>query len=94
MLVLYSSLIPKAFILLDCFDLVSHSLDKCVISEILIRCCFFLLFGQNDRVVGDNIKFCSMKITQEVRDFAVAKGLSEADALFAPEWPESRLDCI
>lgn len=26
-------------------------------------------------------KFCSMKITQEVRDFAAAKGLSEADAL-------------
>lgn len=28
-------------------------------------------------------KFCSMKITQEVRDFAAAKGLSEADALKA-----------
>ena len=26
-------------------------------------------------------KFCSMKITQEVRDFAAAKGLSEAEAL-------------
>jgi phosphomethylpyrimidine synthase len=26
-------------------------------------------------------KFCSMKITQEVRDFAAAKGLSEQDAL-------------
>ena len=28
-------------------------------------------------------KFCSMKITQEVRDFAAAKGLSEAEALKA-----------
>ena len=28
-------------------------------------------------------KFCSMKITQEVRDFAAAKGLSEQDALHA-----------
>ncbi len=28
-------------------------------------------------------KFCSMKITQEVRDFAAAKGLSEAEALAA-----------
>jgi len=28
-------------------------------------------------------KFCSMKITQEVRDFAAAKGLSEQDALAA-----------
>ena len=28
-------------------------------------------------------KFCSMKITQEVRDFAAAKGLNEADALKA-----------
>ena len=26
-------------------------------------------------------KFCSMKITQEVRDFAAAKGVSEAEAL-------------
>ena len=28
-------------------------------------------------------KFCSMKITQEVRDYAAAKGVSEADALKA-----------
>ena len=28
-------------------------------------------------------KFCSMKITQEVREFAAAKGLSEAEALQA-----------
>ncbi|MDP3139300.1 MAG: phosphomethylpyrimidine synthase ThiC, partial [Burkholderiaceae bacterium] len=26
-------------------------------------------------------KFCSMKITQEVREFAAQKGLAEADAL-------------
>ena len=26
-------------------------------------------------------KFCSMKITQEVRDFAAAKGMAEAAAL-------------
>lgn len=35
-------------------------------------------------------KFCSMKITQEVRDFAVAKGLSEADALQAGMAEKSR----
>jgi phosphomethylpyrimidine synthase len=28
-------------------------------------------------------KFCSMKITQEVRDYAAQQGLSEADALNA-----------
>jgi phosphomethylpyrimidine synthase len=28
-------------------------------------------------------KFCSMKITQEVRDYAAAKGVSEAEALKA-----------
>ena len=28
-------------------------------------------------------KFCSMKITQEVRDFAAQKGLAEAQALAA-----------
>ena len=26
-------------------------------------------------------KFCSMKITQEVRDFAAAQGMAEGDAL-------------
>lgn len=35
-------------------------------------------------------KFCSMKITQEVRDFAAAKGLSEADALQAGMAEKSR----
>ena len=35
-------------------------------------------------------KFCSMKITQEVRDFATAKGLSEADALQAGMAEKSR----
>lgn len=35
-------------------------------------------------------KFCSMKITQEVRDFAVAKGLSEVDALQAGMAEKSR----
>ena len=35
-------------------------------------------------------KFCSMKITQEVRDFAAAKGLSEADALQAGMMEKSK----
>lgn len=35
-------------------------------------------------------KFCSMKITQEVRDFAAAKGLSEVDALQAGMAEKSR----
>ena len=35
-------------------------------------------------------KFCSMKITQDVRDFAAAKGLSEADALQAGMAEKSR----
>ena len=35
-------------------------------------------------------KFCSMKIPQEVRDFAAAKGLSEADALQAGMAEKSR----
>lgn len=35
-------------------------------------------------------KFCSMKITQEVRDFATAKGLSETDALQAGMAEKSR----
>lgn len=35
-------------------------------------------------------KFCSMKITQEVRDFAAAKGLSETDALQAGMAEKSR----
>lgn len=35
-------------------------------------------------------KFCSMKITQEVRDFAAAKGLSEADVLQAGMAEKSR----
>ena len=35
-------------------------------------------------------KFCSMKITQEERDFAAAKGLSEADALQAGMAEKSR----
>ena len=35
-------------------------------------------------------KFCSMKITQEVRDFAAARGLSEAEALQAGMAEKSR----
>ncbi|WP_293225714.1 phosphomethylpyrimidine synthase ThiC [Ottowia sp.] len=35
-------------------------------------------------------KFCSMKITQEVREFAAAKGLSEADALQAGMMEKSK----